>query len=129
VTWQISFSPCAALPGEPAPLTLAVQGASLVINGHALDLSFMEEGDRIDPDAIAGEGAELIRGPISLVDGTFRIMLLLLYDKATATDAQRFPEPVIVTGDGSGPVPVSVPGTMPAAVPMPAPAPLPGEAP
>ncbi len=129
MTWQISFSPCAALPGEATPLTLDVQGASIVINGNELDLSFLEEGDRIDPDAISGEGSELIRGPISLVDGTLRITLLLLYDKATATDAQRFPEPVIVTGDGSVPVPVPVPGTMPAAVPMTVPVPLPGEAP
>jgi len=121
MSWIIDFSPSAVLPGASADLTLTVQGTSIFINGSELDLSFMEEGDRIDRDAITGEGAELIRGPISLVDGTFRITLLLLYDKATATDAQRFPEPVLVTGDGSVPVSVPLPGSMPPQMPGEAP--------
>ena len=62
MSWTITLSPFAALPGATAGLSVAVEGATIFINGHVLDLSFMEEGDRIDREAISGEGAELILG-------------------------------------------------------------------
>jgi hypothetical protein len=106
MSWTITLSPFAALPGVTAGLSVAVEGATIFINGHNLDLSFMEEGDRIDRDAISGEGTETIKGPISLVGGTFRITLIFPYDPETASHAQLFPAPLVVTTDG----PVTLPG-------------------
>ncbi len=92
VTWQISFTPCAALPGEADPAHARSAGgvdrdqrqrAGPVLPGGG-------RPDRSGRDLGGGERAD--PGPISLVDGILRITLLLLYDKATATDAQRFPE-------------------------------------
>jgi len=117
MTWTIGLSPSARLPDSTASLALSVEGARILINDHVLDLSFMEEGDRIDREAISGEGAELILGPITLAGGTFRITLIFPYDPKTASPAQLFPAPIVVTTDG----PVTLPGPLPVPAPGPAP--------
>lgn len=47
------------------------------------------------------------------VYGVLAVTLLMPYDEATATDAIRFPEPVILTADG----PVDIPTYHPAVLP------------
>lgn len=94
--------------GEVVQLVVEREGVVLVLNGEALDLSFMEPGDSLPPGSIDHPllaSATIYRDESGvLVDG------LLFHIAAGQTDrAACFPEPVIIEEDGIVPLPAQSP--------------------
>lgn len=111
---KIEFSPIVK-PGRLESVT--VEGYALTVNGQAFDFSPLEPGHELPCDAI---GSDLFAGDaIMSADGGLSVKLLMPYDEATATQAIRFPEPVIVTEDGPVDIPTDHPAE-PVHPPMPA---------
>ena len=115
MNWKITLSPqCVDTPDR---LALVADGAVLSINGAALDLSFLADGDTLPAGAI--DHPLLQRSEIRCHGGQIEIDGLLFPISLNQTDpAACFPEPIIVTGDGPIPLPPQFP-------PEPEPAPEP----
>lgn len=94
--------------GEVIPLVVERKGATITINGDALDLSFMQPGDSLPAGAIDHpllESAAIERNTTGLLIGG-----LIFPISAGQTDpAACFPEPILVTEDGPIPLPPQFP--------------------
>lgn len=77
-------------------LTLVKTGDVLTLNGVAFDLSVIPEGATLPADAI---DSEWFTGPVERIDGQLHLTLILPHGK-DASEAARFPEPIVVTTDG-----------------------------
>lgn len=90
---------------------VSVEGYAITINGSTFDFSPLDLGYELPLEAI---GSPLFADKaVMSADGILSVALLMPYDEATATDAIRFPEPVMVTTDG----PVDIPTDHPAQPP------------
>lgn len=104
----IKFSPVCAPDWQPLE-TITVKGYKLIINGEPFDFSPLGKGYELSLDAI---GSPLFADKaVMSADGALTVTLLMPYDEATATDAIRFPYPVMVIADGSVGVPTDHPAT------------------
>ncbi|WP_341667331.1 hypothetical protein [Alcaligenes sp. SDU_A2] len=115
MNWNMILSPQGC--DSPQALVLAAHGATLLINGAVLDLSFLGDGDTLPAGAIDHpllQSAEIRRqGDTIEIDG------LLFPISLNQTDPTAcFPEPIFVTGDG----PITLPPQFP---PEPEPTPEP----
>lgn len=79
-------------------LTVSKLGDELTINGTKYDFSVIPDGSTL-PDASTATGCEFLIGPISRVNGELELTLLFP-NKADASEAARFPEPLIDPPDG-----------------------------
>lgn len=77
-------------------LTVAKQGDTLTINGTAYDFSQLPDGGTLPADAV---DCEYIIGPVDRVNGELELTLLLPHG-AKASEAARFPKPIIDPADG-----------------------------
>jgi len=77
-------------------LNVARHGDTLTINGRVFDFSPLPDGAALPAEAI---DCEYIVGPVERVDGQLRLTLLLPIT-ANASEAARFPEPIIDPADG-----------------------------
>ena len=78
--------------------TLAVikQGDTLTINGTAYDFSQLPDGGTLPSDAV---DCKFVIGSVDRVDGELELTLLLPHG-ANASEAARFPQPIIDPADG-----------------------------
>ena len=78
--------------------TLAVtkQGDTLTINGTEYDFSQLPDGGTLPADAV---DCEYVIGSVDRVSGELELTLLLPHG-ANASEAARFPEPIINPADG-----------------------------
>ena len=77
-------------------LTVTKQGDTLTINGKEYDFSQLPDGGTLPADAV---DCEYIIGSVDRVDGELELTLLLPHG-ANASEAARFPEPIINPADG-----------------------------
>ena len=77
-------------------LTVVKQGEVLTINGTAYDFSQLPDGGTLPAEAV---DCEYIIGSVDRVDGKLELTLLLPHG-ANASEAARFPEPIIDPADG-----------------------------
>lgn len=77
-------------------LTVSKQGDMLTINGQSYDFSPMPDGSTLPADAI---DCEFIAGDVERIDGVLHITLILPHGP-DASEAARFPEPIIDPADG-----------------------------
>lgn len=76
-------------------------GAALIINGISFDFSQMNDGDTLPAAAIT---SQWFVGQVDNVGGELELTLILPLPE-NYSQAQAFPEPITVTGDG----PVALP--------------------
>lgn len=79
-----------------ATLTVIKRGDALTINGGTLDFAQLPDGATLSASAI---NCEFIAGPVERIGGVLHITLLLPYG-AGASEAARFPAPLINPPDG-----------------------------
>jgi hypothetical protein len=77
-------------------LTLERQGDTLIVNDQPLDFSPLPEGAELPAEAV--DCAFLI-GSITRKDGVLRFRMILPHGP-NATEAERMPQPLLVTKDG-----------------------------
>ena len=77
-------------------LEVAKQGDVLVINGKEYDFTDLPDGGTLPPDAV---DSEFVIGSVDRVNGELELTLLLPHGP-NATEAARFPEPIINPADG-----------------------------
>jgi len=77
-------------------LNVVRHGDALTINGRVFDFSPLPDGATLPAEAI---DCEYIAGPVERVDGQLRLTLLLPIT-SNASEAARFPEPIIDPADG-----------------------------
>lgn len=77
-------------------LTVIKEGDSLTINGTAYEFSQLPDGGTLPKGAV---DCEWIASDIDRVDGELELTLLLPHG-ADASEAARFPEPIVNPGDG-----------------------------
>ena len=77
-------------------LNVIRHGDSLTVNGKVFDFSPLPDGATLPAEAI---DCEYIVGSVERVDGQLRLTLLLPIT-ANASEAARFPEPIIDPADG-----------------------------
>ena len=77
-------------------LTITKQGDTLTINGTAYDFSQLPDGGTLPADAV---DCEFVIGSVDRVDGEIELTLLLPHGP-NASEAARFPEPIIDPADG-----------------------------
>ena len=77
-------------------LTVTKQGDALTINGTAYDFSQLPDGGTLPADAV---DSEFVIGFVDRVGGELELTLLLPHG-ADASEAARFPEPIIDPADG-----------------------------
>ena len=77
-------------------LTVTKQGDTLTINGTAYDFSQLPDGGTLPADAV---DSEFVIGSVDRVNGELELTLLLPHG-ANASEAARFPEPIIDPADG-----------------------------
>ena len=94
---KITFSPIRM----DARLAASIEGDTITLNGQAVDLSSVAEGEAVDAETL---GCDWIRGAVTRADGALHLTLILPHGP-DAPRAALFPEPV-EAGDG----PVEVPG-------------------
>ncbi len=96
-TFKLNLCPVAV--ADPEPMAIALIGRALSINGAALDLSFLADGDTVPAGAI--DHPLLQRAEVRRQGDQIEIDGLLFPISLSQTDpAACFPEPIIVTGDG-----------------------------
>tara|TARA_R110000787_G_scaffold139023_2_gene252675 strand:+ start:1341 stop:1631 length:291 start_codon:yes stop_codon:yes gene_type:complete len=83
-------------------LTLSKAGDILTINGDVFDFTFIAEGDILPKDAI---DCPLLASDVTRTDGAI-VLSLLLPIKSGASEAARFPAPILNAPDGAIEVPV-----------------------
>lgn len=77
-------------------LTVSKQGAILTINGTAYDFSVIPDGATLPKDAT---DCEWLASDVERINGELELTLLLPHG-ANASEAARFPEPIINPADG-----------------------------
>ena len=77
-------------------LTVTKQGATLTINGTAYDFSQLPDGGTLPADAV---DSEFVIGSVDRVNGELELTLLLPHGP-NASEAARFPQPIINPADG-----------------------------
>ena len=77
-------------------LTITKQGDVLTINGTAYDFSQLPDGGMLPADAV---DSEYVIGSVDRVNGELELTLLLPHG-ADASEAARFPQPIIDPADG-----------------------------
>ena len=77
-------------------LTVTKQGDTLTINGIAYDFSQLPDGGTLPGDAV---DCEYVIGSVNRVNGELELTLLLPHGP-NASEAARFPEPIIDPADG-----------------------------
>lgn len=90
----INLSPYRPLPGAGDALDASRQGDTLIINGQAIDLSGVT-----DPVPAADFDCEYLTDNVKRIEGTLHVTLRLPIG-ADATEAERFPVPIIDPSDG-----------------------------
>jgi hypothetical protein len=98
LTWHITLSPQV---GPMGALQASVADAVITINGQAIDLGPLNDGDELPA---AATDCPYVEGAIRRI-GTGIYIRLLFPVRPAATEAARFPTPLVVTGAG----PVSLP--------------------
>lgn len=78
-------------------LYLVKQGDTLTINGTAYDFSVIPDGATLPCDAVE---CIWLASDVERIDGVLHLTLLLP-NSATASEAARFPQPIINPADGS----------------------------
>ena len=96
--WDIKLSPQVSSLDY---LSASVSGSTVTVQGEEYDLSLLEDGDILPPDAINNE---FFPEPISRVGNTISLTLLMPIRRGAAESA-RFPAPVVMEADGVVPVP------------------------
>ena len=77
-------------------LTVLRQDDVLTINGTEYDFTDLSDGGTLPADAV---DCEFVIGSVDRVDGELELTLLLPHG-ANASEAARFPEPIIDPADG-----------------------------
>lgn len=77
-------------------LAVSVNGDCIILNGVALDFTQLPDGAVLPASAV---DSEFVCGDVTRVDGQLHIIITLPHS-AEATEAVRFPTPIIVTEDG-----------------------------
>ena len=77
-------------------LEIVKDGAKLTINGEEYDFSPLADGATLPAEAV---GCEFIVGNVDRTGDTITLTVLLP-NSATASEAARFPEPIIVETNG-----------------------------
>ena len=77
-------------------LTVTKQGDTLTINGTEYDFTDLPDGGTLPADAV---DCEFVIGSVDRVNGELELTLLLPHG-ANASEAARFPEPIIDPADG-----------------------------
>ena len=77
-------------------LTVIKQGDTLTINGTAYDFIQLPDGGTLPADAV---DCEFVIGTVERIDGELELTLLLPHG-ANASEAARFPQPIINPADG-----------------------------
>ena len=77
-------------------LTVIKQGDTLTINGTDYDFTDLPDGGTLPADAV---DCEFVIGSVDRVNGELELTLLLPHGP-NATEAARFPEPIIDPADG-----------------------------
>ena len=77
-------------------LTVSKQGDTLTINGEELDFSQLPDGATLPKYAV---GNPFIVSDVERIDGELHLSLLLPYGRG-ASNAAKFPEPIINPADG-----------------------------
>lgn len=78
-------------------LTVTKQGDTLTINGTAYDFSVIPDGATLPKDAT---DCEWLASDVERIDGVLHITLTLPHG-VDATEAARFPQPIINPADGA----------------------------
>lgn len=98
---KINLLPRAFNDGNPNDLwatTIDVAGEKITVSGMILDLSIIPDGATL-PNAREATGCPYIVGDISRTDGEIELTIVLMH-KAGASEAARFPQPIINPPDG-----------------------------
>ena len=77
-------------------LTVIKQGDALTINGTEYDFTQLPDGGTLPAEAV---DCEFVIGSVDRVNGELELALLLPHGP-NATEAARFPEPIIDPADG-----------------------------
>ena len=77
-------------------LTITKQGDILTINGTEYDFSQLPDGGTLPADAV---DSEYVIGSVDRVDGEIELTLLFPHGP-NASEAARFPQPIIDPSDG-----------------------------
>jgi len=77
-------------------LTLEKAGDTLTINGTEYDFTNLPDGGTLPADAV---DSEFVIGSVDRVNGELEFTLLLPHS-ANASEAARFPEPILDPADG-----------------------------
>ena len=77
-------------------LTVIKSGDTLTINGTAYDFSQLPDGGTLPAEAV---DCEFVIGSVDRVNGELELTLLLPHG-ANASEAARFPQPIINPADG-----------------------------
>ena len=77
-------------------LTVSKHGDTLTINGEALDFSQLPDGATLPKAAV---GNLFIASDVERIDGELHLSLILPYGRG-ASNAAKFPEPIIDPADG-----------------------------
>ncbi len=90
---------------QPNPLVARIEGDILYLNGRALDLSRLADGDILPAEAI---NSDWLTGMLTRTDGVLQLGLILPHGPGAAPET-CFPEPV-EAGDGPVALPPYGPG-------------------
>jgi hypothetical protein len=82
-------------------LTLSKAGDVITINGDAFDFTFVAEGDVLPQDAV---DCLLLSSDVTRTDGAITLTLILPITSG-ASEAARFPAPILNAPDGAIEVP------------------------
>lgn len=77
-------------------LQLSMQGSTLLINGEGFNFDRLEDGDILPREAIY---SDWFAGPVKMIGGII-ILTLKLPNPWNYSQAQAFPEPIMVTTNG-----------------------------
>lgn len=77
-------------------LSIKKRGDTLIINGTAYDFSVVPDGATLPKDAT---DCEWLASDVERIDGVLHLTLLLPHG-ASASEAARFPQPIINPADG-----------------------------
>jgi len=77
-------------------LTVSKQGDTLTINGTEYDFSVIPEGGTLPKDAT---DCAWLASDVTRIDGVLH-MTLILPNKVNASEAARFPQPIVNPADG-----------------------------